>query len=182
MKKKRILTICAAVVLVLGIVAGTVAWLQDQTDPVVNTFTIGNIDIDLEETTTDYKMVPGSTIAKDPFVTVEGGSEECYLFVKVTESTDPVLDDYITYSIANGWTLLDNTTDVYYRVVSASETDQVFGVLTNDQVTVKNTVTKEMMDALEQSGKNPTLTFKAYAVQKENVADAATAWAMFQNQ
>lgn len=177
MTKKKIISLCLAATLVLGVaVAGTLAWLKDQTDEVVNTFTVGNIDITLEETTTDYKMVPGSDIDKDPVVTVEGGSEACYLFVEVTKSTDPALDDYIEYEIADGWTLLDGTTNIYYREVVASDDDQEFSVLKDDQVSVKVDVTKEMMDALETSGKNPTLTFKAYAVQKENIADAATAW------
>lgn len=178
MTKKKIITLCVAVSLILGVaVAGTLAWLKDQTDNVVNTFTVGNIDITLEETTTDYKMVPGADIEKDPVATVEGGSEACYLFVKVTESTVPALDDYIEYEIADGWTLLTGTTDIYYREVAASNTDQEFSVLKDDQVTIKEDVTKEMMDELEEDGTNPTLTFKAYAVQKDNIADAATAWA-----
>ena len=41
-----------ALVLVIGCVAGgTVAWLVAKTEPVVNTFTYGNINITLAETT-----------------------------------------------------------------------------------------------------------------------------------
>ena len=68
-----------ALVLVIGCVAGgTVAWLVAKTDPVVNTFTYGNINIALAETTgEDYKIIPGKDISKDPKVTVKGGSEAC---------------------------------------------------------------------------------------------------------
>ena len=96
-----------------GVVGGTLAWLTDQTDEVKNTFTVGDINIGLTETTADYKMVPGNTIAKDPTVTVKANSEACWLFVQVTESTD--LKDFITYAIAEGWTALPGVDGVYYR-------------------------------------------------------------------
>lgn len=176
----KTLIVALAVMLVVGCaVGGTLAWLTDTTDEVENVFTVGNIDISLAETTTNFKMVPGATISKDPKVTVEAGSEACWLFVKVTESDN--LDDFISYTIANGWTELTGVTGVsgvYYREVAASTTDEVYSVLTSDQVTVKDTVTKAMMDAItNQSTTDPTLTFKAYAVQKASVDTAADAWA-----
>ena len=129
-----------AVVLIVGIsVGGTLAWLTATSGPVVNTFTVGDINITLTETTTDYKMVPGNTINKDPKVTVKAGSEACWLFVKIEKSTN--LDSFITYSVANGWTALDGVDGVYYREVSATTADTEFPVLANDRVTVKNTVT-----------------------------------------
>ena len=48
-------------------------------------------------------------------------------------------------------------------------------VLKGDAVTVNSDVTKEMLTAKDFA--NPTLTFKAYAVQKDNVASASDAWA-----
>ena len=74
MKKKITLLLSLALAVAIGI-GGTLAWLTDKTESKVNTFTVGNIDIDLTETTTNYKMVPGQTIDKDPKVTVEAGSE-----------------------------------------------------------------------------------------------------------
>lgn len=136
-----------------------------------NTFTVGDINIGLTETTADYKMVPGNTIAKDPTVTVKANSEACWLFVQVTESEN--LKNFITYAIAEGWTELQD--GVYYREVPASAADQPFSVLKGDAVTVNNDVTKEMLTAKDFA--NPTLTFKAYAVQKDNVASASDAWA-----
>ena len=88
MKKKTLALVLALTLLVAGVVGGTLAWLTDQTAEVKNTFTVGDINIGLTETTTDYKMVPGNTIAKDPTVTVKANSEACWLFVKVTESTN----------------------------------------------------------------------------------------------
>lgn len=173
MKKKTLALVLALTLLVAGVVGSTLAWLTDQTAEVKNTFTVGDINIGLTETTTDYKMVPGNTIAKDPTVTVKANSEACWLFVKVTESTD--LKDFITYAIAEGWTALPGVDGVYYREVPASAADQPFSVLKGDAVTVNSDVTKEMLTAKDFA--NPTLTFKAYAVQKENVASASDAWA-----
>ena len=141
-----------------------------------NTFTVGNINIDLDESDDlDLKMVPGKTIAKDPKVTVVGGSEDCWLFVKVEESDN--LDDFITYTVDSEWTALTGVDGVYYREVSALATDQEFSVLTDDEVTVIATVTKAQMEALNVVGATqPTLTFTAYACQQDNVTSAAAAW------
>ena len=84
MKKKTLALVLALTLLVAGVVGGTLAWLTDQTAEVKNTFTVGDINIGLTETTTDYKMVPGNTIAKDPTVTVEEGSDASYVRMKVT--------------------------------------------------------------------------------------------------
>ena len=173
MKKKTLALVLALTLLVAGVVGSTLAWLTDQTAEVKNTFTVGDINIGLTETTTDYKMVPGNTIAKDPTVTVKANSEACWLFVKVTESPD--LKDFITYAIAEGWTALPGVDGVYYREVPASAADQPFSVLKGDAVTVNSDVTKEMLTAKDFA--NPTLTFKAYAVQKDNVASASDALA-----
>lgn len=154
--------IAMAVVLLLGCVTGgTLAWLTATTDEVTNTFTVGDIDITLDETTSDYKMIPGYTIAKDPKVTVAANSEKCYLFVKVTESTN--FGDYMTYEMASNWTAVDGATGVYYRVVEPSTSEQKFSVLKDDQVSVLGTVTKAAMETANAS--KPTLTFQAAAVQ-----------------
>lgn len=171
MKKKTLALVLALTLLVAGVVGGTLAWLTDRTAEVKNTFTVGDINIDLTETTADYKMVPGNTIAKDPTVIVKAESEACWLFVKVTESTN--LKDFITYAIAEGWTELQD--GVYYREVPASNADQTFPVLAGNTVTVKDTVTKAMLTA--DGFTNPTLTFKAYAIQKDHFTTAAAAWA-----
>jgi len=164
-----------ALVLVIGCVAGgTVAWLVATSDTVTNTFTYGNIDIALAETTgTNYKVIPGTVIEKDPKVTVKGGSEACWLFVKVEESGTFVADK-VTYAIDKDWTALEGEKGVYYRKVAAVTADTDFSVLEGNKITVKDTLTKG--DIKDIAATNPTLTFTAYAVQQENIADAATAW------
>lgn len=171
--KKKLTVSLAVLALVACMAAGaTLAWLTAKTDSVTNTFTYGDINIDLDETTGEsYKMVPGNTIKKDPKVTVEANSEACWLFVKVEKSNN--FDSFMEYEIASGWTKLDGVDGVYYREVASSTTDTVFGVLSGDSVKVKTTVTKEQFNSLTS---DPTLTFTAYACQKDNVSTAAQAW------
>ena len=171
--KKKVLSIVAVVLVLCCAIGGTLAWLTDKTASVKNTFTVGDINIELTETTTNYKMVPGNTISKDPKVTVKANSEACWLFVKVEKSAN--FDSFMTYDMADGWTELPSVTGVYYREVAATTAATDFSVLKGDSVSVKDTVTKADLNALTQNT-FPTLTFTAYAVQKDNVADAATEW------
>ena len=65
--KKALFIMLSAALIVCATVAGTLAWLTDTTDPVVNTFTVGDINITLTECENlDLKMVPGQPIRKDP--------------------------------------------------------------------------------------------------------------------
>lgn len=96
--KALLLTLCA-VLLVAASVLGTMAYLTS-TAKVENTFTIGKVEIKLDEakvnangtpeegaarvTGNSYKLMPGTTYTKDPTVTVKAGSEESYVRMKVT--------------------------------------------------------------------------------------------------
>ena len=157
-----------SLVLLLGCsLGGTLAWLADSTGPVTNTFTVGDIDITLVETTEDYKIVPGVNIAKDPKVTVKANSEACWLFVKVEEAHWPEATESdgtrkVSYAIADGWEELEGVTDVYYRQVGASGNAQEFNILADNTVTVSENLTKAEVNSITT---NPQLTFTAYAVQ-----------------
>lgn len=96
--KALLLTLCA-VLLVAASVLGTMAYLTS-TAKVENTFTIGKVEIKLDEakvtadgmpvegaarvTENSYKLMPGTTYTKDPTVTVLKGSEDSYVRMKVT--------------------------------------------------------------------------------------------------
>ena len=184
--KKTLITILATVLVCCCVVGGTLAWLMDKTETITNTFTVGDIEITLEETEATYKMVPGNEIAKDPKVTVLKDSEACWLFVKIDKSAN--FNDFMTYSVAAGWTELTAGSGIYYREVGATTEDTAFNVLAagtdatmaNGCVKVNDTVTAEELAEVATSNK-PTLSFTAYAVQKDNVADATTAWSIATN-
>lgn len=98
-KTKALLMSLCAVLLVAASVLGTMAYLTDSKD-VKNTFTVGNVSIDLDEAkvntdgtvvtgadrvkTNSYKLLPGHTYTKDPTVTVLAPSVESYVRMKVT--------------------------------------------------------------------------------------------------
>ena len=144
MKKKIAVAVSLLLVLALS-VGGTIAWLTDTSDKVVNTFTIGKVDIDLTESgattgsTTgtlakEYSgILPGASYAKDPTVSVGKDSEACWLFVKIEESADNAWTDntgsgkYVNYTVNSlvtdnavegSWKLLDGTNNVYYMPVA----------------------------------------------------------------
>ena len=96
--KALLLTLCA-VLLVTASVLGTMAFLTS-TDGVENTFTVGSVNITLDEAkvktdgtpfegaarvkANEYHLLPGHTYTKDPTVTVKDGSESAYVRLKVT--------------------------------------------------------------------------------------------------
>lgn len=105
-KKAMLMTLCA-IILVVATVFGTMAYLTS-TDEVVNTFTVGNVAIKLDEAKVDpdgslvtgaarvkensYKLLPGHTYNKDPMVTLLAGSETSYVKMTVTFSKANELD------------------------------------------------------------------------------------------
>ena len=193
MKKKSMIAVVAVVFALCFAIGGTLAWLIDTTSEVKNTFTVGDINIELWEhnyesdtlgsdTVTgndNYKMIPGDTLPKDPYVIVKANSEACWLFVKVEKSGN--FDDFMTCDIADGWTALNDADNdgvaddgVYYREVGATgdNDSNPFYILENNKVTVNGEVTKDKLSALASEGVElPTLTFTAYAVQSDNVVD-----------
>lgn len=179
MKRKLIIALALCLALALGI-GGTMAYLTATTTAVVNTFTIGNVGLTLTEpegkkANYEFKMVPGNTIKKDPTVAVTDGSEDCWLFVKLVESTN--FSDYLTYSVdADVWTALDGHPGVYYREVKQADTVRSFSVLKGDQVTVKENVANFQATTQTPKFVQPTLTISAAAIQQANIADAATAY------
>ena len=138
--KKKLLIMSVAMVLVCAFAVGmTIAYLTDH-ETVTNTFTVGNVQIKLDEADVDeygrvpqgspaprvtentYKLIPGHTYTKDPTVTVLSGSEESYIKMTVTVTKSAELDAIFgedganLLSIFNGydsanWTYKGNTED-----------------------------------------------------------------------
>lgn len=142
MKKVLVLLGCAAL-LVVGSVAGTMAYLTS-TKEVKNTFTIGKVAIEMDEAkvNTDgepldaggtvvavaaaerrnhntYKLMPGKTYTKDPTIKVNASSEDCYLFVEVVNGienyeTKDNNKKIQTQMTTLGWKKVSNEDNVYY--------------------------------------------------------------------
>lgn len=177
MKKRTVALLMAAVLLFGAAVGGTFAWLTAYTNPLVNTFTKGNVAITLTETgavnnAQSFKMIPGTTIDKDPKITVKANSEACYVFVKIVETAQ--LDTYISYEVNTAWTEL-GVSGVWYQVIDGTDgvvdTDTVLPILVDNRVTVNPVDATTMEDAADVK-----LTFTGYAVQKQGIVDVNAAW------
>lgn len=164
---KAFAALLAVTLLVGSAIGGTLAWLTSTSNELVNTFTIGNVAITLEETKGEgsgteknFKVTPGVNIEKDPKVTVDSTSEDCWLFVKITEDGN-AWNNGLSYTPASGWKKLEGVEGiVYYRdITGATDKGQALPVLENNQVTVS-----EELTTLDE---NTKLTFTAYAIQKD---------------
>ena len=183
---KLVVAMLAVTLLIGCAIGGTVAWLTDKTTAVTNTFTYGDINIELTETkpaNQQAKIIPGVNIEKDPKVTVEANSEACWLFVKIKEENWPTLTETdrtikkVSYDIATDWKPLEGQAGVYYREVDAGVSYYILkGDMTypNGVVTVSENLTKNEVNSITTQ---PKLTFTAYAVQKDGISTAADAWA-----
>lgn len=131
--KKLLLAVCCAALLVCVSIGATVAYLTSK-DEVKNTFTVGKVNITLDETdvtlngtkdtdtrvdANDYKLMPGHEYIKDPIVHVTAGSEPCWVFISVKNEIAAIeADTKIAAQItAKGWTKLKTEAgvDVYYK-------------------------------------------------------------------
>lgn len=82
--KKKILSTCLVVALAAtALVGGTLAYFTD-TDTKTNTFTMGNVDITLEEDFPEDELLPGENNALKKEVTVKNvGSEDAYMWIEL---------------------------------------------------------------------------------------------------
>lgn len=207
MKLKQILAIVLSMALVACIsVAATVAYLTDVTDNVTNTFSIGDIEITLDEakvntpdsenpgvapsdaprvTENDYQLFPGSTYDKDPTVHVQPGSEASYIFVKVQNFIAEIEDataihDQIT-SEQNGWKVLsvegDVTKNGYVAVYYKEQAKVDKNADPVNLVVFENFKIKDDVDSNTLAKYDTkTVVINAYAIQQANLT-VEQAWA-----
>lgn len=146
--KKKILAISLVVTLLAVAALGvTLAYFTDD-DTATNVFTMGNVDIDLEEPSWDEPdyVQPGDSVAKDPYVK-NIGANSAYVVLKVKiDKLDKLGASLVLTDLVNGeniggdandWTLVktnpDNTNHtveyvyVYNSVLAAgAETSRLF--------------------------------------------------------
>lgn len=201
-KSKAILMALCAVLLVAASVMGTLAYLTS-TDSVTNTFTVGKVEITLDEAdvnadgtpvqgadrvdANEYHLLPGHTYAKDPIIHVDANSEKCYLFVKVVNeiaaieekgtTEAPAATTVAAQMTANGWKAVDGQTGVF---VYTKNTENPFAVAGGENVTVfeKFIIDDDVDNATLANYSNKKITVTAYAIQADGFADetAADIW------
>lgn len=180
-KKRKTLTTAIAIILAIAMVFGgsTYAYLQANTDDVINNFKTNQVNVNLKETTgNEYNIIPGTSQAKDPTVTVTA-TIPAYVYIEVTDTTDNLIE----YSIAEGWLQLDGYDNVYYR---EADSDVSFPVLENDSVSYSEDLTNSDMVIQNDDGTYSlkdgiTLSFNASAIQKEPFKDVVEAYQVLTN-
>lgn len=126
-KLRRVLLLVACAVLLVSLSVGaTLAYLTYETEEVKNTFTVGSVEISLDETDVneygvatgnprdtenEYKLLPGHAYTKDPQVHVISGSEPAYIriLVEITDVEDlaaacgVAVADFMPENFVEGW-------------------------------------------------------------------------------
>ena len=182
--KKKTLALLLSLVLVFGVIAGgTIAWLTAQSDVVVNTFTASDLGLTITETpnaTVDGKsvwkgtVVPGGKQDKDPTLTVDADSVDCYVYALVENNMAP----YVTYSVdGTYWEVVKTEGNkVLYRyktVVATKTTAQKLEPVFKEVNYSGELITKDNIAEISDK----TITVQGYAHQSVNTnqttADAA---------
>ena len=206
-RRRKITTIVVALMLVVGTTIGTtVAWLTDSSETVTDTFTYGKVDIeliDLDSTTTppttwkesshnnvnaglyannQFKLMPGASIAFNPGVKVESGSEACYVFIKV--DVNQTLRDIVGFTASSAWVRVEDGVYAYATNVgltaltAGNKTDNL---MIGGVITVGADVTANDLENLTNTAE---INVTAYAIQKDylpNNITAAELWAIIKN-
>lgn len=194
-KNKRTKTLIVMIIAILIMTLGvTTAYLSDMSEAVVNTFDPNKVTIDLTETGDgQYEIIPGTEQDKDPKVEVNA-TVDSFIYVVVTDTANTEEKTLVNYSVIDGidgWQLLDksklnaldvngdgtidleldDTMQVYYKAVSASDEQQEFYILKDNKVRYDSSLTNEDMPS-----ETVKLSFNAYAIQQQPFADAIAAW------
>lgn len=199
--KKILIAAVCAVLLIALVVAGTMAYLLDAKST-KNTFTVGDIQITLTNAIAEedaIPLVPGSTHAINPTVTVVKGSEECYVrvLVKVSAVTalkDALGDDYfedITSDIDSAWTKQsalyaeDTEADTAtYEIrlnntVAKNKSDNT-SLIPFTNIDIPESLTSDQVTAIKNAGL--MVEIFAHAIQRANLENENVAWAAFDAQ
>ena len=205
--KKKILLVGLLVVLVAAVSVGlTVAYLTSA-DTVTNTFTVGDVEIALDEAAVNengeaiegaarvkantYKLIPGHTYVKDPTVTVKAGSEESYvrMLVTVTNSSafDAVLPNADLRAIFGGY---DDSKWTYVKNTENADNTRTYEFRYHTTVTASAdkaleplftgiTVPGNVNNAQLKTLEGAQIIVEAEAIQADSFAGADAAWAAF---
>ena len=112
MKKKSLITMLVALSLVgVVLVGATLAYLSDTTGEVENTFTVGNVDVDLVEPDWDpdedgKNLEPGASVDKNPMI-VNTGKNAGYVLMSVDGMEEMAAAGFSAVYDAANWTLVD---------------------------------------------------------------------------
>jgi len=129
-----------------------------------------------------YKLFPAYTYDKDPIVHVDPASEVCYLFVKVENGLEDYESDADGYTTIeqqikdNNWKPLgDAYPNVFWKIYNPNSTTE-HETLLNQPVFERFTIDADLDATGLEEAADAEINITAYAIQKDTIGDAATAW------
>ena len=216
--RKPLLILAAIVLVVSAGVYATVAFMTD-TEEITNTFTVGKVNISLDEAIVDpvsgkplggrtddkntYHLMPGRTYTKDPTVTVDEGSEDCYVRMVVLvnrrselyKSFKGLLNlvNYYTPGAANPthgesfWKLYkepqplakDPANTLVYEFRYHKPINNVTGDIVLEPLFTSFTIPGETTGSDLLGIQDLEIVVQAHAIQSDGFASAEAAWAAF---
>lgn len=192
-KRKALLLSLSALLLVAVSVMGTIAYLTATSEEVKNTFTVGSVDLTLDESKVDeygekvegservltnkYKLIPGRMYTKDPVVHVTLGSEPSFVFIKLVNELAAIEANTTISSqlTANGWTLVEGSSGVYQYSGSVDAREALVDLKIFETFTVASSVNAETLGSYNTA----EINIKAYAIQAEGLTAAEAYTALF---
>ena len=132
-------------------------------------------------------IIPGVNLKKQATVTFGSSEVSTYIFVQITapgwtkkdDNETFSVEDYLSWSVADGWTYLEGTSHVYYRELAPNtplEKADIIAPLTGskDHILVSELITKDILTNLGKQ--DLTITLQATAIQSGGFASAKAAW------
>ena len=170
MNKRKIILLAALLVMVaiLG-VGGTLAYFTAE-DEATNTFTVGNVKIDLTEPNWEEAedVFPGQVLPKDPKVT-NVGTNPCYVRIAV-EGLDVLGKDDLLIKVGELGTDWVLHTDGYYYYTKVLE-KEVATTAVFETITIPTALTN---DKGEEYKDKYNVKVTAYAVQAQGAPEGMT--------
>ena len=170
LKKKSVLIVALAVLLIGTGVAVTLAYLSSRTPTLTNTFKVGNVTTKIEE---PFEQETNTTFKKEPSVK-NIGENECYVRARVLASPEEAL---LLKGFSNNWTYdkYDKDDDFYYYnavLPAGGQTDAIF-----KKVEVKDT----SIDGFEVTVYQEAVQTKVYAQDGTFTTDPEKIWDCYES-
>ena len=189
MEKRK--TIMAAIVLLLiFFIGGAIAYFTD-TKTVTNTFTIGNVEIEVLETNwvaaNAQNLMPGQTVSKNPKIHNKSTTNSAYVFMKVvapcstgendTQGNPTPVRELFPYTANSGWYLMTAS-----PACSSGTIERLYAYGTNSAMTelAANGNTPTLFDSVTLNSDvdgsekgitgNLNMVITGYSVQKEGIS------------
>ena len=195
-------SIAVAVVLLLVVFVGGMLAYYTDTETKTNVFTIGNVNIQLNEigwentSESNYtrneaiNIVPGATIEKAPTVS-NIGVNSAYVFLKVevpyanvtVDGTKANQDIFTLNEVSSNWTEISNSNGVHVYAYGTSSEMTTLATSTTTEALFTG-VTLKNLDNSEELGETPTnITVTAYGIQTSELGttNPSDIYALFNN-